>query len=109
MGSEPQKITCTSGNVTMEWYQPGSSQLEKGHTYDITVVYYVVECNNRFMLNFDNQVFLDLDNSVGFHEHTISWTATKSVDFFSFFFPDEGTNATVYIGYSQVTLKTVNL
>ena len=109
MGSAPQKLTCTSGNVTMEWYQPGGSQLENGHTYEITVVYYVVECNNRFMLNFDNSVFLDLDGSVGYHEHTIEWTATKSVDFFSFFFPDAGTTATVYIGYSQVTLKTVNL
>ena len=59
------------------------------------------------MYNFDNSVFLDVGStSVGFHEEKITWTATKTVDFFSFYFPDT-TNGVVYVASVTVTLVDI--
>lgn len=109
MGTKPTKLTSTIGNATHEWYQTGGTALplEIEQTYSITVVYYVVECSGSFTLNFDNHVFLDLENSIGFHECTISWVAERSVDFFCFFFPENPSTATIYIAYTKVELTAV--
>ena len=107
MGSAPSKLTAINAkDVTIEWYQTGNSALpmEKDQTYTITVVYYVVECNNRFMMHFDKANFTALDNSVGFHEFSFELTPSAAVDFFCFYIPDAGTNATIYIAHTTVTL-----
>ena len=106
MGSAPTKFTINASNVNMEWFQAGG-KIETGHTYTITLTYYVAswEGSARLMYNFDNSVFLDVGStSVGFHEETITWTATKDVDFFSLYFPD-ATNGVVYVASANVTLK----
>ncbi len=106
MGTAPSKLSTTIGNATMEWYQ-GNGTIETGHVYEITCVYYVVDCSGRFMFNFDNNVFLNLDATPGFHEHTQRWTANRNVDFFCFFFPDNPTTATIYVAYTTVTLVEI--
>ena len=72
------------------------------------VTYYVESFTEgaRLMINFDNNVFLELPSSVGFHEETITWTATKDVDFMSIYCPDQ-TEAVFYLASFDVTLKTV--
>ena len=105
MGTAPTKFTINAANVNMEWFQ-ANGRIETGHTYTITLTYYVAswEGSARMMYNFDNQVFENVGStSVGFHEETITWTATKDVDFFSLYFPDT-TNGVVYVANVTVTL-----
>ena len=59
------------------------------------------------MLNFDNNVFLELENSVGYHKVTLDWTATISVNFFSFYAPESFANAVVYVASTTVTLTEI--
>ena len=33
--------TATKNDANIEWYQPGNKQIENGHTYKITMVYFV--------------------------------------------------------------------
>lgn len=103
------KYSDSAANCTVEWYQPSLQQLEAGHKYSIEVVYFIetVPDGSRFMLNFDNNVFLDLESGVGYHKVTLDWTATISVNFFSFYAPDSFANAVVYVASSTVTLTEV--
>ena len=107
MGTVPTKFTVSGANVNMEWAQAGG-KIETGHVYEIKVTYYVESFTEgaRLMINFDNNVFLELPSSVGFHEETITWTATKDVDFMSIYCPDQ-TEAVFYLASFDVTLKTV--
>lgn len=103
------KYSDSAANCTVEWYQPGLQQLEAGHKYSIEVVYFIesIPSGSRFMLNFDNNVFLELQNSVGYHKVTLDWTATISVNFFSFYAPESFANAVVYVASTTVTLTEI--
>lgn len=103
------KYSDSAANCTVEWYQPGYQQLEAGHKYSIEVVYFIesIPSGSRFMLNFDNNVFLELENSVGYHKVTLDWTATISVNFFSFYAPESFANAVVYVASTTVTLTEI--
>ncbi len=59
-----KNLLLANADISIEWYQPGMKQMELGHDYKITVVYYVeaMATGRRFMINFDNNVFLNLDN-----------------------------------------------
>lgn len=106
MGTAPTKMTIDGGDATHEWFQ-AAGKIEVDQTYDLTLTYYVKEFSEgkRMMFNCDNQVFLNITPmTVGFHETTISWKATKTVDFFSFYFPDADTLGTVYIANVNVKL-----
>ena len=111
-GDKTSKISLPEAKDTsIEWYQPGQKQMEMGYDYKITVVYYVeaLTAGRRFMINFDNNVFLNLDNGVGYHEYTLDWKATRSPDFFSFYFPDGGaaTDA-IYVASTTCELVKIN-
>lgn len=103
------KYSDSAANCNVEWYRPSFQQLEAGHKYSIEVVYFIesIPSGSRFMLNFDNNVFLELQNSVGYHKVTLDWTATISVDFFSFFAPESFANAVVYVASTTVTLTEI--
>lgn len=103
------KYSDSAANCTVEWYQPGLQQLEAGHKYSIEVVYFIesIPSGSRFMLNFDNNVFLDLENGIGYHKVTLDWTATISVNFFSFYAPESFANAVVYVASTTVTLTEI--
>lgn len=103
------KYSDSAANCTVEWYQPSLQQLEAGHKYSIEVVYFIesIPEGSRFMLNFDNNVFLELENSVGYHKVTLDWTATISVNFFSFYAPESFANAVVYVASTTVTLTEI--
>lgn len=111
-GDKTSKIILPStANAGIEWYQPGQKQMELGHDYKITVVYYVeaLTAGRRFMINFDNNVFLNLDNGAGYHEYTLDWKATRSPDYFSFYFPEGGaaTDA-IYVASTTCELVKIN-
>ena len=97
-------------NNTTEWYNPAQTQIENGHEYEMVITYFIesIPEGSRFMINFDNNVFLDLDAAIGYHKHTINWTATKNVDYFSFFMPDDSSNAIVYIASTVVKLTAIH-
>lgn len=103
------KYSDSARDCTVEWYQPGSQQLEAGHKYSIEVVYFIesIPEGSRFMLNFDDNVFLELENSLGYHKVTLDWTATISVNFFSFYAPESFANAVVYVASTTVTLTEI--
>ena len=103
------KYSDSAANCTVEWYQPGLQQLEAGHKYSIEVVYFIesIPSGSRFMLNFDNNVFLDLENGIGYHKVTLDWTATISVNNFSFYAPESFANAVVYVASTTVTLTEI--
>ena len=111
-GDKTSKIILPStANAGIEWYQPGMKQMEMGHDYKITVVYYVeaLTAGRRFTINFDNHVFLDLDNGVGYHEYSLDWKATRSPDFFSFHFPEAGADSdVVYVASTTCELVKIN-
>ena len=111
-GDKTSKIILPStANAGIEWYQPGMKQMEMGHDYKITVVYYVeaLTAGRRFTINFDNHVFLDLDNGAGYHEYTLDWKATRSPDFFSFHFPEAGADTdVVYVASTTCELVKIN-
>lgn len=113
-GDKTSKIMLPeNANTLIEWYQPGQKQMELGHDYKITVVYYVenMTTGRRIMLNFDNDpnCLLNIDNGVGYHEYTLDWKATRSPDYFSFYFPDGGaaTDA-VYVASTTCELVKIN-
>lgn len=103
------KYSDSAANCNVEWYRPSFQQLEAGHKYSIEVVYFIesIPSGSRFMLNFDNNVFLELENGIGYHKVTLDWTATISVDFFSFFAPESFANAVVYVASTTVTLTEI--
>ena len=94
MGTAPTKLTVNGGNLNMEWFQ-ANGKMEIDQTYEITLTYYVKEYAEgpRFMYNFDNNVFLDI--------------GPTTVDFFSFFFPDANSVATIYIAKVNVKLTEI--
>ena len=111
-GDKTSKIILPStAKAGIEWYQPGQKQMELGHDYKITVVYYVeaLTAGRRFTINFDNHVFLDLDNGAGYHEYTLDWKATRSPDYFSFHFPEAGADTdVVYVASTTCELVKIN-
>lgn len=94
----------TAANTTCELFRTNGT-LENGCKYKITLNVYVVECDGRLMLNFDNAKFPDLGNAKGYRTIEIEWTADTSVDFFSFYFPDS--TAELYI--SGLTYELISL
>lgn len=102
--------TSDAKNITVEWYNSSGKQIENGNEYKINVVYYVesYQSGSRFMLNFDNNVFLELDPSAGYHNFELNWTATKNVDFFSFYTPESAADAVVYVASTTVELTKIN-
>ncbi len=113
-GAKTSKIMLPENADTLiEWYQPGQKQMELGHDYKITVVYYVenMTAGRRIMLNFDNDpnCLLNIDNGVGYHEYTLDWKATRSPDYFSFYFPEGGaaTDA-IYVASTTCELVKIN-
>lgn len=110
-GDKTSKIILPAkANTKIEWYQPGHKQMELGHDYKITVVYYVeaMTAGRSFKINFDGQEFLDLDNAVGYHEFAFNWKATRSPDYFSFYF-HEGGAATDVIYVASTTCELVKI
>lgn len=109
MGTAPTKITVNGQDTLLEWFQ-ANGKIETDQTYEITLTYFVKEFteNTRMMLNFDNNVFLNITPmTVGFHEEKITWKATKLVDFCSFYFPDANTVGTIYIANVNVKLTEI--
>ena len=109
MGTAPTKFTLNGvKDATMLWRRPANQVLENGHKYAITIRYYVVSWEGgRMTLNFDNNVFPEITSSpeAGYHETTIEWTATRDVDFFSFYVPGDTTiSAVLYIADVTVSL-----
>lgn len=100
----------SAANCTGEWYNSSGNQMEVGHKYKIEVVYFIesIPEGSRFMINFDNQEFLNLPNGIGYHKHEIEWTATRDVNFFSFYGPETMANAVVYVASTTVTLTQIN-
>ena len=101
-------------DVTMPWFKgadaSGKCQIEKGHIYKITVVYFMQNYNGSiWMINIDNAEFLPLDVGEGYHKTEINWTATKDVDNFSFYIPGDTTvtDAKIYIAYTTVELTKI--
>lgn len=113
-GDKTSKIMLPENADTLiEWYQPGQKQMELGHDYKITVVYYVenMTAGRRIMLNFDNDphCLLNIDNGVGYHEYTLDWKATRSPDYISFYFPDGGAATDViYVASTTCELVKIN-
>ena len=103
------KYSDSAANCTVEWYQPSLQQLEAGHKYSIEVIYFIeaVPEGSRFMLNFYNTEFLELQSGVGYHKVTLDWTAKFSVNFFSFYAPESFANAVVYVASTTVTLTEI--
>ncbi len=110
MGTAPTKFVFTAANSNMEWARM-DGKMETGHTYKITMYYYVSEVvqDGRLCYNFDNAEFIgNADVSVGYHAYEIEWTATKNVDFFSLYVPDGGFLGTFYLASIVVELVSVN-
>ncbi|MBE6925359.1 MAG: hypothetical protein E7461_00805 [Ruminococcaceae bacterium] len=110
MGTAPTKFVFSQTNQNMEWTQMGG-KMETGHTYKITMHYYVSEVTQggRLCYNFDNAEFIgNADVTVGYHAYELEWTATKNVDFFSLYVPDGGFLGTFYLGSIVVELVSVN-
>lgn len=108
MGTAPTKFTWNGDNTNMEWFQAGG-KIETGMTYEITATYYVVSWTEgaRFMYNFDNNVFLSAGSTtVGFHQETITWVATRTVDFFSIYVPEQNTGV-LYLASINVELTVI--
>lgn len=114
------KVTFTKdkagADANIEWFQ-SKSTLESGQEYKITFVYYVeanVDDKLKLFFNMDNSVFIDLAqhdpdaNKVGYHEFTLNWKATKTVDFFSFYMNSFSAGSIFDIGYLEYELIKVN-
>ena len=115
IGAQISKITWAADaiNTNMEWYQPGGKQIEAGHEYKITMIYFVETWNGgaRLMLNFDNAVFepgAGMDTSAGYHKYEFTWTATKAVDFFSVYVPEANGDSVIYLASSTVELVAIH-
>lgn len=103
--------TATKNDANIEWYQPGNKQIENGHTYKITMVYFVESFASdvTLKLNFDNAVWTSaLSTAAGYHKEEITWTATKSVDFFSLYFQGSFSDGVIYVASSTVELVKIN-
>lgn len=106
--------TATKNDANIEWYQPGNKQIENGHQYKITLTYFVESFaeGTKLLLNFDNAVFLpnggSFSTDAGYHKEEITWTATKSVDFFSLYFQGSFSNGVIYVASSTVELVKIN-
>ncbi len=103
--------TATQSDANIEWYRPSNAQIENGHEYKITLVYFVESFASdvTLKLNFDNSYFSDaFSTSAGYHKEEITWTATKSVDFFSFYFQGSFSDGVVYFASSTVELVKIN-
>lgn len=60
-------------------------------------------------LNFDNAVWTSaLSTAAGYHKEEITWTATKSVDFFSLYFQGSFSDGVIYVASSTVELVKIN-
>ncbi|MGN1262023.1 MAG: Ig-like domain-containing protein [Candidatus Enteromonas sp.] len=115
IGAQISKITwgASANNTNIEWYQPGGKQIEAGHEYKITMIYFVETWNGgaRLMLNFDNAVFepgAGMDTSAGYHKYEFTWTATKAVDFFSVYVPEANGDSVIYLASSTVELVAIH-
>ena len=115
IGATISKITYAEGasNTNIEWYRPNNKQIEAGHEYKITMIYFIETWNGgaRFMLNFDGSVFepqAGMDTSVGYHKYEFNWVATKNVDFFSVYVPEANGGSVVYLASSTVQLVAIN-
>ncbi|MCI2068547.1 MAG: Ig-like domain-containing protein [Bacilli bacterium] len=112
MGTAPMKFTFNAcSNVTMEWFQAGG-KIEVGCKYKIELNYYIVSYTDGAHLyyNVDNSAFLDagIETTAGYHKATIEWTATKGVDFFSFYvLGSETITGSMYVGPLSVTLEAL--
>lgn len=103
--------TATKNDANIEWYRPGNKQIENGHTYKITMVYFVESFASdvTLKLNFDNAVWTSaLSTAAGYHKEEITWTATKSVDFFSLYFQGSFSDGVIYVASSTVELVKIN-
>lgn len=114
IGDKISKIefgTASKNDANIEWYQPGNEQIENGHTYKITVIYFVETFAEdvTLKLNFDNAYWTSaLPTTTGYHKEEINWTATKSVDYFSLYFQGSFSNGVMYFASSTVELVKIN-
>ena len=115
IGATISKITYAEGasNTNIEWYRPNNKQIEAGHEYKITMIYFIETWNGgaRFMLNFDGSVFepgAGMDTSAGYHKYEFNWVATKNVDFISVYVPEANGGSVVYLASSTVQLVAIN-
>ena len=101
-------------NTTIEFFQTANT-LEANQEYDIVIPYFVETAfpeGSKLCLNFDNQVFIDLDSTAGYHEYRVeNYKPAATVDYFSFY----GTGAEAptedlvfYVSYVEYTLVKVN-
>ncbi len=107
--------TATKNDANVEWYKPGNAQIENGHEYKITLIYFVESLSSdvTMQINIDNACFLDASASAfpttaGYHKEQLTWTATKSADFFSLYFKGSYSGGVIYVASSTVELTKIN-
>lgn len=103
--------TATKSDANIEWYRPNNAQIENGHEYKITLVYFVESFADdvTLQINIDNSYFSStFPTSAGYHKEEITWTATKSADFFSLYFKGSFSDGLIYFASSTVELVKIN-
>ncbi|MDY6094160.1 MAG: Ig-like domain-containing protein [Candidatus Enteromonas sp.] len=116
IGSQITKIVFDSNaaDSTIEWYNSGNSQIENGHEYKITLVYFIENWTGgaRLMLNFDKAAFAPepagVPTTAGYHKAEFNWTATMSVNFFNLYVPEANGDSVIYFASSTVELVKIN-
>ncbi len=105
--------TATKSDANVEWYHPSNSQIEKGHEYKITLIYFVesLASDVTMQINIDNNYWTDASafpTTAGYHKEEVTWTATKSADFFSLYFMGSYSGGIMYVASSRVELIKIN-
>ncbi len=105
--------TATQDDANIEWYRPNNAQIENGHEYKITLIYFVESFANdvTMQINIDNNYWTDASafpTTAGYHKEEVTWTATKSADFFSLYFKGSFSNGVIYVASSTVELVKIN-
>ncbi len=124
IGDTMAKIQWTEeANKTLEWYSSAGKQVEIGHQYKFTLIYYVESWTEgrRMLINIDNGKFLPADSdetpdntlpmTVGYHKYEFTWTSTTSMNFFSFYLPGDATGAAtdvLYVASTTIELIKIN-
>ena len=100
-------------NTTIEFFQTNNT-IEAGQEYHIVIPYFVETAfpeGSKLCLNFDNQVFIDLDSSAGYHVYEVeNYIPNATIDFFSFYGTGEvpTEDLVFYVSYVEYTLVGVH-
>lgn len=116
MADQVTKMTFKANqtlNTTIEFFQTNNT-IEAGQEYHIVIPYFVETAfpeGSKLCLNFDNQVFIDLDSSAGYHVYEVeNYIPGATIDFFSFYGTGEvpTEDLVFYVSYVEYTLVGVH-